>query len=83
MRWTLKKINHVKRQKRFYQIATGQTLFGDYFVVREWGRVGQAGQQRLEYFQDADCAETKALRVKNAKERRGYAPIAEQVEMTW
>ncbi len=46
----LEKINPGRRQKRFYLLQVTQTLFGEWCVIREWGRIGNAGgQQRVEY----------------------------------
>lgn len=81
MQIDLRKINHVKRQKRFYLLGMGKTLFGQIFVSREWGRIGQAGTVRRDYFETADQAEAHALRLKQQKERGGYVTLAQQQEL--
>lgn len=43
----LEKIIPVKRQRQFYTLSIGQTLFGEWCLIREWRRIGVAGGQRL------------------------------------
>ena len=83
MQIDLRKINHAKRQKSFYLLGMGKTLFGQVFVSREWGRLGQPGTVKLDYFETADRAEAHALRIKHQKERRGYVTIAQQQEFNF
>ena len=46
----LEKVNHIRRQRRYCVISSGQTLFGEWFVQRETGRIGSQGaQQSVEY----------------------------------
>lgn len=42
----LEKINPGRRQKRFYLLQVTQTLFGEWCLIWEWGRIGMAGGQR-------------------------------------
>ena len=44
----LEKINPGRRQKRFYLLQVTQTLFGEWCLIREWGRIGMAGGQSNE-----------------------------------
>lgn len=34
---------------RFYRMEIMSGLFGDWSLVREWGRLGQAGQVRVDW----------------------------------
>lgn len=43
----LEKICPEKRQRRFYAMSVARTLFGEWCLVREWGRIGTAGGQRM------------------------------------
>eukprot|EP01037_Dinobryon_pediforme_P016622 gene16622-16803_t len=36
----LRRIDRDKNMARFYAIAIERTLFGDWAVVRRWGRIG-------------------------------------------
>ena len=43
--------------RRFYRVAIERTLFGEWALVREWGRIGNTGGQRLEaWFPDQGAA---------------------------
>jgi predicted DNA-binding WGR domain protein len=61
-----------KNQCRFYQLILVPTLFGEWSLIREWGRIGQPGTVRIDQFgteEEASVAFTKKAR---EKERRGY-----------
>lgn len=80
METRLEKFNHLKRQKRFYVLNVAQTLFGEWCLVREWGRIGAAGGQKMvEYWPSQVAAETALAELKKIKGRRGYAVIPVQL----
>jgi predicted DNA-binding WGR domain protein len=57
---------------RFYAVHIAPTLFGQWGVVTEWGRIGSPGTVREQLFETepaAQAALTKRLRIKT---RRGY-----------
>ncbi len=82
MQVRLEKINPARRERRFYALAIVRTLFGEWCLLREWGRIGAAGGQRLaEYLPTRDAAETALQKLKMAKNRRGYATIPVQLEL--
>jgi predicted DNA-binding WGR domain protein len=72
----LKKIDPKSNQFRFYTIAVVQTLFGEWAVVREWGRLGQAGTVREIGFDTEAEARAVGIKLQKRKERRGYRVIA-------
>ena len=54
----LEKINPVERERRFYVMNVAQTLFGEWCLIREWGRIGSAGGQgQVEYSETMEEAE--------------------------
>ncbi len=55
-----------------YRIWVTPTLFGDYAVVREWGRIGSPGTVREEWFESEAEAIQDGLALCRRKERRGY-----------
>jgi predicted DNA-binding WGR domain protein len=57
---------------RFYAITVAPTLFGPWALVREWGRIGQPGTVREDWFEAAALAEGAARTLLRRKERRGY-----------
>jgi predicted DNA-binding WGR domain protein len=74
----LKKIDPKSNQFRFYTIAVVQTLFGEWAVVREWGRLGQAGTVREIWFDTEAEARAAGVKLQKRKERRGYQVIGYQ-----
>lgn len=82
MQFRLEKINHMKRQKRFYELTVSQTLFGEWCLLREWGRLGASGgQQMREYFETYLDALRALQKLKQEKNRRGYATIPVQLPL--
>lgn len=82
MQVRLEKINSAKRERRFYVLSTVRTLFGEWCLLREWGRIGSAGGQRLaEYLPTQGEAEAALRKLKLSKNRRGYATIPVQLEL--
>lgn len=73
MQIRLEKINPEKRQRRFYVMQVTRTLFGEWCLIREWGRIGSAGGQRMtDYAASREEAETALEKLSNLKSRRGY-----------
>jgi predicted DNA-binding WGR domain protein len=68
----LEKIDPAENMRRFYSIRVIPTLFGEWAVIREWGRIGSPGTVREEWFESEEQATSVAHRVKTSKERRGY-----------
>lgn len=78
----LEKINHRKRQKRYYTLSIGQDLFGAWELTREWGRIGAHGGQAMTERFDTEMQVASAwARLKRTKHRRGYASIPVQLEL--
>ena len=70
----LQKRRPAAKQMRFYTIGITQTLFGPWALIREWGRIGQAGTVRETWFEDRGEAEqAKGLLIRQ-KEKKGYVP---------
>ena len=60
---------------RFYLVDVVPTLFGDWTVLREWGRRGSPGTARHDTYQhraDADAAQRSSVR---RRLRHGYAAL--------
>ncbi|WP_276153728.1 MULTISPECIES: WGR domain-containing protein [unclassified Sulfitobacter] len=65
----LTQMNKASTDRRFYRIDLLPGLFGDWALVREWGKVGRAGQTRTDWYQDeAEAKDARfALHMKKAK----------------
>lgn len=76
METTLHHIAPARQCFRFYRLAVWPDLFGGFSLVREWGRLGQPGQLRLDPYGSQAEAETALARLARAKRRRGYQEAA-------
>ena len=78
----LEKVNHIRRQRRYCVLSSGQTLFGEWFVQRETGRIGSHGaQQSVEYVSSWQEAHEAIEEMKRETCRKGYAPIPVQLHL--
>ncbi|NDV89169.1 WGR domain-containing protein [Aurantimonas aggregata] len=68
----LQRIDSAKNMRRFYVARIEPNLFGEWCVVRRWGRIGARGQQKTEWFDNAGRAHDALGRVARGKRRRGY-----------
>ena len=68
----LQKNDPAKNQHRFYALAVMPTLFGEWSLVRQWGRVGANGTQRSDWFDTQEEAIQAFQAMKKQKEKRGY-----------
>jgi predicted DNA-binding WGR domain protein len=65
-------IDAKRKRQRFYIVRVTRTLFGEWLLVREWGRIGSPGTLRswcFEREQDARKAEQRNIR---RRLRHGY-----------
>ncbi len=69
----LHRIDPDRRMHRFYRLEIARDLFGDWLLIRAWGRIGSAGQSRTVSFPTEAVAEVALGRHRRRKERRGYA----------
>ena len=69
----LHRIDTVKNMRRFYRFDVQPDLFGQWCFIREWGRIGRAGQVRTVPYDTAADAHEALVQQRCVKERRGYA----------
>lgn len=68
------KVDPVENQRRWYVVAWGPTLFGNWAVVRSWGRLGTNWSQcRVEEFATVDEAIAEAEAQMERRMKREYA----------
>ena len=68
----LERRDPAKRMLRFYTLQILPNLFGEWGLLRAWGRIGRGGQLRVEWFTTQQEA-VKAMQVlERAKRKRGY-----------
>jgi predicted DNA-binding WGR domain protein len=65
-----------KNKHRFYSLQITPTLFGEWSLVREWGRIGSPGTVRLESFETEEQARTEEQRTVRLRIQHGYKAAA-------
>lgn len=64
-----------KNLHRFYQMFVTPGIFGDWSLVREWGRRGSPGTVRKDWFDSEEEAWEAGEKLKAIKEKKGYQSI--------
>jgi predicted DNA-binding WGR domain protein len=70
----LTRIDAEKNMARFYKLDVQPTLFGEWTVIREWGRIGRGGTARSTPYDNVEEADAARNQQRQVKERRGYHP---------
>jgi predicted DNA-binding WGR domain protein len=68
----LHQIDPARNRKRFYLLRVNRTLYGEWSLQREWGRVGQPGAVRLDTFPTERQAMRAAMEHATVRYRHGY-----------
>jgi predicted DNA-binding WGR domain protein len=63
-----------RNENRFYVMTATPTLFGDWTLIREWGRRGSPGRLRHDPHRSVGEAISALLTLQRQKLRRGYRP---------
>jgi predicted DNA-binding WGR domain protein len=71
----LTRFNDRRNMARFYKLDVQPTLFGEWSVVREWGRIGRAGTVRIETHRSRGRADVAIAAAWTRKLKRGYRKI--------
>jgi predicted DNA-binding WGR domain protein len=71
----LARIDPKRNMKRFYTAMLWPDLFGGVSLVREYGRIGQPGQLRVESYADLHAATVARDRLLARKRHKGYRPV--------
>jgi len=61
-----------KNLHRFYQMIVTPGIFGDWSLVREWGRAGSPGTVRKDWFDTEVEAINAGQKLREAKQKKGY-----------
>lgn len=65
-------IDPEERTHRFYKMFIAPSLFGEWMLVREWGRIDSPGRVRSDRFDNPGAALLALQKVGRDKLRRGY-----------
>jgi predicted DNA-binding WGR domain protein len=61
-----------RNMHRFYALQLTATLFGEWALLAEWGRIGSAGQVQERVFPSRALAQAALAQRQSVKMRRGY-----------
>lgn len=68
----LTRLDASQNMARYYRMTVQPTLFGEWSVVREWGRLGRGGQVRVMPYPSEKEAAEAMTHIEQQKLRRGY-----------
>lgn len=68
----LTRIDPPNNVHRFYRMEIMPGLFGEWSLIREWGRIGQSGQVRVDWYDTEAAAKDDRFDILMKKSRRGY-----------
>ena len=68
----LVRIDAEKNMERFYKLDVQPTLFGEWALIREWGRIGRPGTVRVEMHRTRGIADMAPISKWYEKRKRGY-----------
>jgi predicted DNA-binding WGR domain protein len=71
----LTRIDPARNIDRFYIVQVMPSLFGDWTVLREWGRRGSPGAVRLSSYERRNDADTAEQRTIKRRLQHGYKTI--------
>ncbi len=72
----LERHDSLKNMHRFYQITVSPGVFGEWSLVREWGRKGSPGTVNKTWFQSESDAKSAGEEIMKAKQKKGYQIIS-------
>lgn len=78
MQTYLEKRQPTNNVARFYRMSVMPNLFGEWTLLREWGRMGQV---RMDWFSDEGQAIAALVTLKAAKRLHGYWVEPQQLAM--
>lgn len=68
----LERIERAEGLFRYYRLQIVRGLFGDWGLVREWGRIGGSGRSRTDWFDSESEAKDARFVLQMSKAKRGY-----------
>ncbi|HCH72063.1 MAG TPA: WGR domain-containing protein [Ochrobactrum sp.] len=70
-----RKIMSHNNMRRFYTLSVQPNLFGEWCVMRSWGRIGTLGQSVQQTVLDEASATTLLHRLVAVRHKRGYEEV--------
>lgn len=74
----IQRIDAERNMARYYTytLSIQPTLFGDVSVVRNWGRIGTRGREKVQLFSEREEAVTSFQQIARQKLRKGYRAVS-------
>ena len=72
----LTRSNPTSNMQRFYALHVAPTLFGEWGLISEWGRIGSPGTVREQLFDNEQSAESALAKRVTTKTKRGYIQVS-------
>ncbi|MCX7100960.1 MAG: WGR domain-containing protein [Methylobacter sp.] len=66
----------LENMHRFYKMTVSPGIFGEWSLVREWGRIGSPGTVRKDWFSSPEDAKVAGSKIKTTKEKKGYQVLS-------
>ncbi|PWL16639.1 WGR domain-containing protein [Falsochrobactrum shanghaiense] len=70
------KIEPHSNMRRFYTLSVQPNLFGEWCVMRSWGRIGTLGQSLQQTVLDEASASALLRRLVAVRRKRGYEEVS-------
>ena len=61
-----------RRMHRYYRLSVERNLFGEWSLIREWGRIGKPSRRMIDLHATEQDAQAAMQRKGHEKRRRGY-----------
>ncbi|MBA8903891.1 WGR domain-containing protein [Phyllobacterium sp. P30BS-XVII] len=61
-----------RNMARYYSLIMQPTLFGEISLVRNWGRIGTRGQQKVDTFSNSSALQKSFEKLTQQKCHKGY-----------
>ena len=71
----LESVDAAKNRFRFYTFTWQQTLWGEWAICCEWGRIGSLGRSRVAYLGNRNAVPGALADLVARRARRGYKPV--------
>lgn len=68
----LRRIDPSRNMRRFYALSVQRNLFGEWVLLREWGRIGYSSRVKEMIFRTPGPALDALQKIARQKGRRGY-----------
>ena len=68
----LRRVDPTQNMRRYYWLSVQRNLFGEWVLLREWGRIGRGGQIKEACFTHPGPALDALQHTAQRKLRRGY-----------